>query len=213
MPDISLPEVRLKDKLPEGLRDMTMDDIQKAMPEVHLPKLELPRFDLSRDAQNAAREAEKATRRAGKAAAREAAKAAKAVEDSLPRRSGPNPVAIGFLFMLGGLVVGWLLASNPTTAPRISAWLDDLRTRFDQWRGTGSALDEEWDATQPGAYADSLGAPLASEPYGDTLSGSETGVGVGPGELPEGVGAGDPTSVGVSDTFRGIETPSTTDRY
>ena len=53
MPDITLPEVRLRDKLPEGLRDMTMDDIQKAIPEV-----KLPRFDIGREVRNAGRSAD-----------------------------------------------------------------------------------------------------------------------------------------------------------
>jgi hypothetical protein len=193
MPDISRPEVRLKDKLPEGLRDMTMDDIQRAMPEVHMP-----RMDLGRSARKARKGAERAARDAQKAAAREAANVSRAVGKALPQRSGPNPVPIALLAMLGGLVVGWILANSPTTGPRISAWLDDLRMRWDEWRGRGGVVDEDW-AAEPQAYPESLRAPIASEPYSGNLSESETGVGVGPGELPEGMGTSDPARVGADD--------------
>ena len=211
MPDISLPEVRLKDKLPEGLRDVTVEDIQKAIPEVHLPKFELPRMDLGRESQKAAREAakaakgvEKATRNAQKAAAKEAAKAAKAVEQALPRRSGPNPVPIGILAMIGGLVVGWILATNPTTAPRIRGWLGDLRMRFDQWRGGMSQYGDET-TTDAVAYPGSLRAPIAAEAYSDTLGETQTGVGVGPGRLPEGMGTEDPSRVGADEGYASSE--------
>ena len=191
MPDISLPEVRLKDKLPEGLRDMTFDDIQKAMPEVHLPKI-----DLGRDAAKARKAAEKAARDAQKSAGREAAKAVRAVEHALPRRKAPNPVPVAILAMLGGLVVGWILANNPVTGPRISAWLDDLRMRFDEWRGRGGDLDESWETAEPVAYPESLRSPIEPDRFASNLSTTETGIGVGPGQLPEGMGTDVPPRVG-----------------
>lgn len=214
MPELSMPEVRLKDKLPEGLREMRIDDIQKALPDVRLP-----RIDLGREARNAgkaaeragrgaekaaakaARQADKAARSAQKAAAKEAAKAARTIGEALPlprRKRGPNPVPIAVMFMIGGLVVGWILANNPVTGPRISAWLDDLRIRWDEWRGRGADTDDEWDA-QPQAYPESLRAPIASEPYSDTAAGAEAGFGTGTSELPEGMGTSDPARVGADD--------------
>lgn len=199
MPELSLPEVRLKDKLPEGLRSMNLDDIQKAIPDVRLPSFELPKVEIGREAQRAARRADKASRRAQKAAAREASKAARAVENALPRRPGPNPVPVAILAMLGGLVIGWLLANNPVTGPKISAWLDDLRMRFDAWRGGGFDEDDEWDTTDPVAYPESLRAPVEPTRFADELSPMETGVGVGPGQLPEGLGTDDPARVGADE--------------
>jgi hypothetical protein len=205
MPDISLPEVRLKDKLPEGLRDMTFDDIQKAIPEVHLPKIDLgrdaakARKAAEKAAQKAAKEAEKAARDAQKVAGREAAKAARAVEQALPRRNAPNPVPVAILAMLGGLVVGWILANNPVTGPKISAWLDDLRMRFDEWRGRGPDVDESWETAEPVAYPESLRSPIEPDRFAPNLSTTETGVGVGPGQLPEGMGTEDPARVGADD--------------
>lgn len=208
MPDLSIPEVRLRDKLPKGLRTMTLDDIQKAIPDVRLPAIDVSGIDLAGDVEKAARSAEKVSRKARKSAAREAAKAAKAVEKALPARStGPNPVAIGILAMIGGLVVGWILATNPSTGPRVSAWLEDLRLKFEEWRGAGfrELDDEEWDTTDPVAYPESLRAPIAPEPYSDTLSTAETGVGVGPGQLPEGMGTDDPAEVGAADRLGSSE--------
>jgi hypothetical protein len=205
MPDISLPEVRLKDRLPEGLRDMTIDDIQKAIPEVHLPRIDLgrdaakARQAAEKAAAKAAKQAEKAARDAQKSASREAAKAARNVEHALPfaRRQGPNPVPIAILAMLGGLVVGWLLATNPTTRARISGWFDDLRMRREAGgRGVGG---EEWDTSEPVAYPESLRSPIESDRFATNLSTADTGVAVGPGQLPEGMGTSDPARVGADD--------------
>jgi hypothetical protein len=206
MPDISLPEIRLKARLPEGLRDMTVDDIQSAMPDVRaprvdlakieLPKLELPRIDLGREAGRAAKRADKAARSARKSAGREAAKAAKAVENVLPRRKGPNPVPIAILAMLGGVVVGWLLAVNPVTGPKVSAMMDSARRTWEGWRSGSTHDDDEWDTTDAQAYPASLRAPVEPEPFSGTLDESATGMSSDAGQLPAGMGTTDPDRVG-----------------
>src|SRR5688500_3478733 len=103
MPEINLPEVRLKDKLPEGLRDVTMDDIQKAMPDFNLPSIDFGREarkvreateraakDVGKQADKAAKsagkQADKMARDAQKAAGKQAGKVGKAAHDALPRR-------------------------------------------------------------------------------------------------------------------------------
>ncbi len=167
MPDITLPEVRLPEiKLPD-LRDMTMDDIQKAMPEVRLPKLELPkRSEIARE-----------------------------IDKAIPRRAGPSPVPFAILAMLGGLIVGWILATSPATGPRISAALDGIRGRVDRWRGGAmDELDEEL-GSGPAAYRDTLGSTNPSGSYAEALAAREAGVGVGPGGLAEDL---DRTPEGVS---------------
>jgi hypothetical protein len=203
MPDISLPEVRLKDKLPEGLRDMNMGDIQRAMPDVHLP-----RIDLGREARRVRKDAEKAVARAAREAekaAREAQRsAARSVERTLPQRRGPNVVPIAMLAMLGGLVVGWILANSPTAGPKISTWLDDVRTRWDNWRGRGlGQLDESWQPEpEPQAFPESLRAPVETDRYTGPLTAGDQGVGVGVGpgsSLPDGLGTTDPARVGADD--------------
>jgi hypothetical protein len=170
MPDISFPEVHLPDfKLPEGLRDMSREDIQKSMPDVKLPKIELPkRKDISRELAKATKELEKAGRD---------------IEKNLPRRSGPSPLPFVIFGMLSGLVVGWLLASSPTTGPRISSLVDELKSRIDRWRS--AAMDDAEVGSEPAAYRDAT--------YAGAMSEAQTGVGVGPGA--NGVGAA-PQGVG-----------------
>ena len=197
MPDISLPEVRLKGKLPEGLRDLTIDDIQKAMPDVHLPTVDLGRETrrLGADARRAAKQAERTAREARKAAAKEAGKAARAVEQVLPRRAGPNPVPIAILAMLGGAVVGWLLSTNPATGPRINAFISDLRRRLGEWRGRGTeAFDDEWDTADTQAFTGAAATAVASEPYTGTVSAADASLGTTTTQLPD-VATSDPEQV------------------
>jgi hypothetical protein len=172
MPDISLPEVRLPDfKLPEGLRDMNREDIQKAMPDVRLPKLELlKRSDVSK----------------------ELAKASRDLEKTLPRRAAPSPLPFVFFGMLAGLFIGWFLASSAVTGPRIGGVVDEVRGRVAKWRAS-DAEDEDYDS-RTAAYPDALRAPGATDSYAGSMNERETGVGVGPGSQPEGIG----TAHGVS---------------
>jgi hypothetical protein len=195
MPDISLPEVRLKARLPEGLRDMSVEDIQNAMPEVRLPKVELPKLDVDfgREAGRAAKRADKAAKSARKSAAR-------AVENALPRKPGPNPVPVAILAMLGGIVVGWLLATNPVTGPKVRAWLDSVRRslfeRRDSWE------EDEWETSDAQAYPASLRAEPEPERYTGLLGEEQTATGTEPATLPEGLGTTDPDAAGTSDGAR-----------
>jgi hypothetical protein len=127
MPEISLPEVKLpKFELPEGLRDMTREDIQKAMPEFRLPNLQ--------------KQAEKVAENAGKFAG----DVGRNIDQALPRRPGPSPVPFAVLGMVGGLVVGWLLATSPSTSARINGFMDWARARIDEWRNrTSSEFEDE----------------------------------------------------------------------
>ena len=169
MPDISLPEVHLPDfKLPEGLRDVNREDIQKAMPDVRLPKMPR-RSDISKELAKATKELEKAGRD---------------LEKNLPRRPGPSPLPFVILGLLGGLVVGWLLASSPTTAPRISGLVDEVKSRINRWRT--AAMDDGLDA-ETAAFRDPV--PMQSDTYAGAMSEAQTGVGVGPGQGTNGVGA------------------------
>ena len=173
MPDISLPEVHLPEfRLPEGLRDMNREDIQKAMPDVRLPKIDLPRrSEVSKEISKAAREVDKA----------------------LPRRSAPSPLPFVFFGMLAGLFIGWFLASSTVTGPRIGGAVDEVRGRVAKWRASDAGEDDDYDS-QPAAFPDALRSPVGAEPYASNVNGRESGVGVGPGTLTEGIG----TSQGVS---------------
>lgn len=170
MPDISFPEVHLPDlKLPQGLRDMNREDIQKSISDVR-PKIDLPKSkDISRELAKATKQLEKAGR---------------GIEKNLPRRSGPSPLPFVIFGMLSGLVVGWLLASSPATGPRISSLVDEIKTRVDRWRT--AAMSDAEAGSEPATYRDT---------YAGAMSDAQTSVGVGPGDLGNGIGT-TPQSVG-----------------
>jgi hypothetical protein len=177
MPDISFPEVRLPElKLPDGLREMNREDIQKAIPEVHLPSISLPkRGDVSKELAKAAKEIDKA---------------GKELDKALPRRAGPSPIPFVVLGVLAGLFAGWFLATSPTTAPRIGTLMDGLRGRIDRWRN-GSAIDDDDLELGSNVYPDALRQPLQADTMSTSVGGGMTsGVAVGPGGATNGVGAG-----------------------
>ncbi len=162
MPEIKFPEVKMPEfKLPEGLRDMSREDIQKAMSDVHMPDVKMPDVKLPKRSD-----------------------IAKSVEKALPYRSGPSPVLFAVLAMLGGLIVGWILATSPTTAPRINAAMSGVRQKIDEWR-TSPDLDDELDSA-PEAFRDAFRAPTTADKATSTTSvGSNGGAGVGPGRRSE----------------------------
>ncbi|HEV8489372.1 MAG TPA: hypothetical protein VGQ58_06250 [Candidatus Limnocylindrales bacterium] len=161
MPEIKFPEVRFPEiKLPEGLRDMSREDIQKAMSDVKMPDVKMPDVKLPKRSD-----------------------IARGVEKALPSRAGLSPVPFVVLAMLGGLIVGWILATSPLTGPRISAAMGGVRHKIDEWRSGTDDLDEL--DTEPDAFRDAYGKPMASDTYkaaGSTgTAGTDTAVGVGPG--------------------------------
>jgi hypothetical protein len=183
MPTISLPRFQL----PEGLRDMTAEDIGKAMPEVHLPKVDVDAIGkragkvVDEVAKNAGKAVDDVAKSAGKVVDDVAKSVSSNVEQALPRRPGPSPVPFAVLGMLGGLIVGWLLATSPTTAPRINAFMDWLRTRIDDWRvGRNADLDDAFEDAAEELRSDSTGLePVMAEPdyAGSTSSAMHTGTG------------------------------------
>lgn len=139
MPDIKFPEVRFPEiKLPEGLRDMSREDIQKAMSEMKMP-----------DIQKAMSEVRMPKR----------SDIAKSVEKALPLRSGPSPIPFAVLAMLGGLVVGWILATSPLTGPRITAAMGGVRQKIDEWRSNTEAAEQDG---EPDAFRDAFRSPTVA---------------------------------------------------
>jgi hypothetical protein len=134
MAEITLPEMKLPDiKLPEGLREMTRDDIIQAARDVHLPKFELPDIDLSK------------------------ANLPKQVTDRMPGRRRTNPILpiAAFLAVGAAIAAAWYLITSPVTGPRIRVAVNDLRSRvtgqrmdmvrYDDDRDLGSLLPEHGD--------------------------------------------------------------------
>jgi hypothetical protein len=171
MPDITLPEVRLPSiRLPEGLRDMNKEDIQKAMSDVQLPKIDLPkRSEVAKELAKASKGLEKA---------------GKDIDKMIPRRAAPSPLPFVIFGMLAGLFVGWFLASSSVTGPKIGALAEDVRGRVDRWRKErGTDTTDEFD-TSSTTYPDALRTTSdfsRTSDYSNGASGTTSGVGVGPG--------------------------------
>jgi hypothetical protein len=151
MPELKLPEVRIR-----GLREMKTDDIKKALSEVPRPdvklsdldprsidltKIELPRVDLA------------------------AAANAVAERNPLrPRRRSRAPMVLAGLIIagLGTLAVmnlGWLRA-------RITEVVDRARTRMDASRVNDSLEPIPLEA---GDYTGTVGIPIQADTFADTL--------------------------------------------
>jgi hypothetical protein len=171
MPDISLPEVRLPQlRLPDSLRDMNREDIQKAMADVQLPKVDLPkRSEVSKELAKAGKGLEKA---------------GKDIDRMLPRRAAPSPLPFVIFGMLAGLFIGWFLASSTTTGPRIGGLVEDARTRVDRWRKERMTDVGEDMETTASTYPDALRT---------TASGSYSGA---PTDMSNGAGRGTTTAGG-----------------
>jgi len=170
MREITLQEVKLPDiKLPEGLREMSRDDIVQAAHDVrsnvHMPrKIDMPDIDLSKIDLSKV-------------------ELPKQISDRLPRRRHPNPLLpIAGIVALGAMIAGiWWLFTSSSTGPRVRSAVNDLKqrvtgesddlVRYDNDSNLGSLLTDAGDGR----------AAMGSEPYSstDTLSDLNNGVPAG----------------------------------
>ena len=155
---------------------MNREDIQSAMSDVRLPKIDLPkRSDISKELAKAGKGLEKA---------------GKDIDKMLPRRAAPSPLPFVIFGMLAGLFIGWFLASSNVTGPKIGGLVEDARTRVDRWRKDRmTEMGEDIDATSS-TYPDALRTTASGSYSGsatDMSNGAGTGsmTGVGPGTTAE----------------------------
>jgi hypothetical protein len=165
MPEITLPEVKLRDvKLPDGFRDMNKDDIVQAVRDVKLPKnIKLPDVDLSD------------------------IELPDAIADRMPgRRRRPNPIVpLVVLTVVGVLIVAvrWLVTSD-TTGPRIRRAVDDMKSRMNGEENGLVRYDNEADLGSLVGQGDAGTAATATDPY--AMGSNDAGaVAVGPGTSAE----------------------------
>jgi hypothetical protein len=176
MPDISLPEIHLRDiKLPEGLRDMNRHDIQNAigdrMPKKSdMPDVDLSKVDLPKAVEDRISQIEKAISKID---------LPKAVEDRLPRRKRTNPILpIAALLAVGSMIAAaWWLISSPDatmkvkdTAARIKARITGeelLPVRYDDEGDLGSLLPDP-EQTRPSVEAETW--PDTFSDLGETVT-------------------------------------------
>ena len=171
MREITMPEVRLPDiKLPEGLREMSRDDIVQAAHDmrssVHMPrKIDMPDIDLSKIDLSKV-------------------ELPKQISDRLPRRRRPNPLLpIAGIVALGAMIAGiWWLFTSSATGPRVRSAVKDLKqrvtgdstdiVRYDDDRDLGSVLADGGNGR----------SAMGSEPYSSTDSLSDLSNGVPAGQ-------------------------------
>jgi hypothetical protein len=144
MPDLSLPEIHLRDiKLPDGLRDMNRHDIQNAigdrlpkrsdLPEVDLSKVELPKAVEER-----LNKVEKAISKMD---------LPKVVEKRLPGRKRTNPILpiAAFLAVGSMLAATWWLITSPDATQRVRAAADRVKARIGGRETALERYDDEAD--------------------------------------------------------------------
>ena len=128
MREIVMPEAKLPDiKLPEGLREMSRDDIvqaaQDARSNMHMPrKIDLPDIDLSKvDLSKVDLSRIDLSK----------VELPKQITDRLPRRRRPNPLLpIAGIVALGAMIAGvWWLFTSSMTGPRVRSAVNDLKQR------------------------------------------------------------------------------------
>jgi hypothetical protein len=168
MPEINLPEI----KLPEGLREMTRDDIVQAARDVRLPKMELPKklefpeIDLSK------------------------VDLPKPIAERLPGRKRRNPLMpfVGLAVVGAAVAAIWWLFTSAETGPRVRSALNDLKAkvtgqrhdliRYDDEGDLGSLLGDQDRTAVSTDFADTTAAGIESPSGTSDLS----AVPVGPGE-------------------------------
>jgi hypothetical protein len=177
MREIVMPELKLPDiKLPEGLREMSRDDIVQAAHDLRIPsiprKIEMPDIDLSRIDLSKV-------------------ELPKQVRDRLPRRRRSNPLLpIAGIVALGAVIAGaWWLFTSSMTGPRVRSAVKDLKQRVTGESNDVVRYDNEDNLGSLLTHAGDGRSAMGSEPYSSTadLSDLTNGVPVGPGTIPEGV--------------------------
>jgi hypothetical protein len=167
MPEFKLPTVTLP-----GLRDMTTDDIRHAIaevprPDVKMPDIELPKIDLA-------------------GAASSLAATAAEHNPMRPRRRSRRRIAL-FGMVAAGLALA-AVANAAWIRARIEDTLSWIRDRMDAGRVSGSLEPMTGDED---AFTGSVGIPIESDTYADTLPPAGTTPGTALGDdLPTGVGSG-----------------------
>jgi hypothetical protein len=177
MREITMPDIRL----PEGLREMSRDDIVQAardvglaardigLPNVSLPsKIEVPDIDVSK------------------------VELPKSLADRLPRRRRMNPILpIAGVLAVGAMIAAaWWLFTSSLTGPRVRSAIGEIKQRVTGERTDVVRYDNEENLGSLLTDAGKGRAAMDSDPYTSTADLSDTthGVPVGPGIQPEGVG-------------------------
>ena len=181
MPDLSLPEFHFPDiKLPDGLRDMTRQDIQNAIGDRMPKKIEMPAIDLSNV--DLPKAVEDRLGRIEKAISK--IDLPKAVEDRMPgRRKRANPILpIAALLAIGSMfAAAWWLITSPTASIKVRETADRIKTRFTRAETGMTRYDDPTDLGSLLPDLDQTRPPVTNEPWPDSFAELGETVSVGNG--------------------------------
>ena len=194
MPTIAMPTLgpfRRRGLSWSDFRD-TSDDARRSTADLGLPnidwsKLDPSRFDLSKvDFSKldlpARAELAKQIRKASKDQIR---RASKELNRNLPGRR-PSPVPFAMLGAIGGLFLGWILATSPAARSGIERAVDGVRRSISQAISGMTARPSTDEADLP-TWPDETTTPVARDTYAAAVGSQrepvarEATVGVGPG--------------------------------
>jgi hypothetical protein len=187
MREITMPEVKLRDiRLPEGLREMSRDDIVQAahdvrssmhmpkkidMPDIDLSKVDLSRIDLSK------------------------VELPRQLTDRLPQRRRRNPLLpIAGVLAVGAMIAGvWFLFTSSLTGPRVRSAVSDLKQRVTGERTDLVRYDQEEHLDSLLADAGEGRSTMGSKPHSTVAKSGPNGTAPN-GTAP--IGSGTPEGIG-----------------
>src|SRR5919109_559054 len=171
MPTITLPlrgRGRRRGRWFADFGEARADETRKAATDLTLPtidwskldpsRLDLSKLDLSKLDLPARAEIAKQVRKASKDQFR---RASKEINNALPRR-GPSPLPFAILAAIGGLFVGWILATSPSARSTIERGFDSARRGMSGMVAGMTAPSEEPDMA---AWSHETRTPVASDTY------------------------------------------------
>ena len=193
MPTITMPDIgQVRRGFRFGdVRDRT-DDAKRATSDFSLPnidwsKFDPTRFDLSKvDFSKldppARKELAKQIRKASK---EQLQRASKELNRNLPGRR-PSPIPFALLGAIGGLVIGWIVATTPAARRAVEGAIAGIRKSVS---GVVSGISSTTPADEPdlAAWTNETGTPVASDTYAAAIGAQrepvtrESAIGVGPG--------------------------------
>jgi hypothetical protein len=172
--------------------DLKKVDLSKVeLPKIDTSRLDLSKVDLSRLDFPARAEIVKQLRKASKEPLK---RATEQLDKSLPtRRRSRTPFAI--IGAIGGLLVGWMLATSPSARASIERGMTNGRRAISQWIDTMRSTGTDDLETDLSAYPQPTGTAVASDTYAAAIGAQRSGVGA---SAVVGQGSPEPSTVGVA---------------
>ena len=183
MPDLSLPEIRLPVKLPEGLRDMNRHDIQSAIGDrlpkkVEMPEVDLSKVELPKAVEDRLEQIEKAISNI---------ELPKAIENRLPGRKRSNPILpIAALLAIGSMfAAAWYLITSPGASVKVRETADRIRARVSGQETALERYDDDADLGSLLPTPEQTRPSVENETWPDTMSDLGDTVAAGNGSTTE----------------------------